>query len=66
MSSTFISNARLKLAKIKQKPSSTQRLNICYSRIICFFHPCHHPNIIGDISKKVQKAGASVLIKFYY
>ena len=49
ISNTFISNARLKLAKIKYKLSSTLRLNFHFLKIIRFFHP----KILGDIQKNV-------------
>ena len=56
----FISNARLKLAKIQQKLSNTLRLNFCYLKIICFLHPRYHPKVIGDILKNVQKPSISI------
>ena len=65
ISNTFISNARLKLEKNKQKLSNTLRLNIHNLKIIRFFHPCYHPKIIGDIPKNVQKTSASVLMTLY-
>ena len=37
ISHTFVSEIRPKLAKIKQKLSSTMRLNFFYWKIICFF-----------------------------
>ena len=50
ISNTFISNARLKLAKkIKQKLSNTLRLNFLYLKIIRFLHPRYQPKIIEDI-----------------
>ena len=52
ISNTFLSNARLKLAKIKQKLSNTLKLNFSYLKIIRFLHP---PKIIGDFLKNVQK-----------
>ena len=59
---TFISNVGLKLAKIKQKLSNTQRLDFLYLKIIHFFN---QPKIIGDILKNVQKTSASVLMTLY-
>ena len=56
ISKTFISEARLKLAKkIKHKLSNTLRLNFCYLKITYFLHLHYHPNIIGDILKKCAK-----------
>ena len=46
---TFISNARLKLAKIKQKLSNTPKL-----KIIRLLYPRYHPKIIRDILKNVE------------
>ena len=62
---TFISNVGLKLAKIKQKLSNTQRLDFLYLKIIHFFNPSYQPKIIGDILKNVQKTSASVLMTLY-
>ena len=57
---TFISNARLKLlknqAKAKQHPVAERLLFENYS----LFHPCYHPNIIGDIFKNIQKISTFV------
>ena len=61
----FISKARPKLGKFKQKLSNTLRLNFRYLKIIRFLHPCYHPKIIGDILKNVQKISASVLMTLY-
>ena len=52
ISNTFISNARLKLAKIKQMLSNTLGLNFRFLKIIHIFHPCYHPEIIGCILNK--------------
>ena len=49
ISNTFISNVRLKVAKIKQNLSNTLRLNFCYLKMIFFLHPHYHPKIIGVI-----------------
>ena len=48
--------------KIKQKLSSTLRLNIHYLKAIHFLHPRYHPKVIADILKNIQKASASVLM----
>ena len=58
-SNTFISNASWNWRKIKQKLSSTLRLNFCYLKIICFVHPRYHSKLIGDIIKNVQKLSTS-------
>ena len=51
ISNTFISNARLEMAKnqakAKQQPETKP--------LLCFLHPCYHPNIIGDTLKNVVK-----------
>ena len=52
INNTFITNARLKLAKNKQKLSNTLRMNFCYLKNIHIFHPRHHPKIIGRTLKK--------------
>ena len=65
ISNTFISNAQLKLAKIKQKLSNTLRINFHYLTIICFLHLRYHPEIIGDILITVQMPIASVLMRLY-
>ena len=54
INSTFVSNARLKLAKIKQKVSNTLRLNFCFLKIARFLHPSYHSkrDILGGILKK--------------
>ena len=51
INNTFISNARLKLAKIKQMLSKNLRLNFSYLKIIHILHPRYHPKIIGQILK---------------
>ena len=43
INNTFISNARLKLKKIKQILSGTLRLNFCYLKIIHTLHVRYHP-----------------------
>ena len=55
VSNTFISNARLKLAEIKQKLGNTLKLNLCYLKIIRSPHPRYHPKTIGDILKMYKK-----------
>ena len=52
---TFISKARLKLAKNQAKAKQQPRLNFSYLKIIHFFHPCHHQKLIWDILKKCIK-----------
>ena len=55
ISNTFTSNARLKLAKIKQMLSNTLRLNFYYLKIVHILHPRYYPKIIGHILKNKQK-----------
>ena len=57
---TKVSSARLKLAKNQAKAMNTLKVNICYSKIIRFFHLHYQPKIIGDILKTVQKTSTSV------
>ena len=64
ISNTFISNARLKLAKIKQKLSNTLRLNFRYLKIFRFLY-LPYPKIIEDNLQTVQKPSAPVLMKLY-
>ena len=54
ISNTFISNARLKLAK-NQSNVVKQRLNFCFLKIIHILHPRYHPKIMGHILKNKQK-----------
>ena len=54
----------LKLAKNKQKLSSTLRLNFRYFHVICFLHPLCHLKMIEDILKTVQETSESVLMTF--
>ena len=56
ISNTFISNARLKLAKkVKQILSNTLRLNFWYLEVLGIFHPRYHPKIKGHILKNSQR-----------
>ena len=55
ISNSFISNARLKLAKTKQMISNDLRLSFCYLKIIHILHPRYHPKIIVHILKNKQK-----------
>ena len=52
---TFISKARLKLAKNKQMLKNTLRLNLCYLKILHILHSRCPPTIIGHILKNKQK-----------
>ena len=54
-SNTFMSNARLKLAKNQANIRNTLRLNFCYLKIIHILHPRYHPKIIGHILKNKLK-----------
>ena len=50
----------------KQRRTETgkkSRKSFCYLKFICLIHPRHHPKIIGDILKNVQKT--SDLMRFY-
>ena len=67
ISNTFISKARLKLAKkITQMLCNTLRLEFCYLKIIYVLHPPHHPNILGHILKNEQKITVSAFMRLYY
>ena len=48
--------------KIRQKLSSTLRLNFRYLKIVCYLHLRYHPEIIDDILKTIQKTTATVLM----
>ena len=72
ISHTFVSEIRPKLAKIKQKLSSTMRLNFFYWKIICFLHPRFYHNFSGYwgknntvYPKKSAKTSVSVLMRLY-
>ena len=57
ISNTFISNARLQLAKqIKQMLNNTLRLYFCYLKIIHILHQRYHPKVIEHILKNKQKS----------
>ena len=53
---TFISKARLKLAKNQANASNTLRLNFSYLTIIHILHRHNHPKIIAHILKNKQKS----------
>ena len=61
LSKTFISNARLRLAKIKQVLRNTPTLDFHYLKIALILHPHYHPKIVEEILENVQKASTSVL-----
>ena len=50
-SNTFISNARLKLAKSQANAVQHPRLNFCYLKVIQILHQYYHPKVIGHILK---------------
>ena len=54
LSNTFISNARLKLARIqanaKQHPEAD-----CHLKIIHILHPRYHPKMVGQVLKNKKK-----------
>ena len=55
ISNTFISNARLKLAKkVKQVLDNTLRLKFWYLKILGILFPRYHPKIIEHILKNSQ------------
>ena len=53
---TFISNDTLKLAKIKQKLSSTLKLNCRYLKIVHFLHPRLSSRDFDAFGKRSQKS----------
>ena len=55
ISNTFISNARLKLAKNQAKAKQHLETELLLFGNIRFLHPCYHPKIIGDILKECTK-----------
>ena len=55
ISNTFISNARLKLAKNQTKAKQHSEAELSLFEIIGFLHPRYHPKIIGYILKKCKK-----------
>ena len=65
ISNTFISNARLKLAKNQAKAKQRPEAEILLFKIIRFLHPCYHSKITGDVPKNKQKTSVSVLMRLY-
>ena len=59
VSNTFISNARLKLAKYQVKAKQHPEAEYLLFENICF-HPCYHPKIIRDILRNEQKTSSFV------
>ena len=59
---TFISNARLKLAKNHAKAKKHAELWLFENYSLS--HPLYHPKIIGDFLKNIQKTNASVLMAY--
>ena len=55
LANTFISNAKMKLAKNKTNAEHTLRLNCSQLIIIQILHPRYHPEIINHILKTKQK-----------
>ena len=54
ISNTFISNAKLKLAKkVKQILSNTLKLNFWYLEVIGILHPRYHPKIKGHTMRLI-------------
>ena len=60
ISNTFISNARLKLAKNQAKAKPHLEAELLLFEIIGFSYGLYHPKLIGDIIKNV-----SVLMRLY-
>ena len=57
---TFISNARLKLAKKQAKAKATPEVEFYHLKIIYSFHPCYHPKMLRDIQKDVHEIRTSI------
>ena len=56
ISNTFISNARLKLAKKQANAKQHPEAELCgYLTIVHILHPLYHPKIIGHTLKDKQK-----------
>ena len=49
--------------KSKQKLTNILRLNICFLNVIHFLQASHHPKIVEDILKNIQKTSASLLMR---
>ena len=49
ISNTFISNARLKLAKDQENAKHTLRLGFSYLKIMHILQPRYHPKIIRNV-----------------
>ena len=60
ISNTFISNPRLKLAKIKQMLSNTLWLNFCYLKIIHILYPRYHPKVMDIFYKIIKRTSICV------
>ena len=65
ISNTFISNARLKLAKSQAKAKHHHEVELSLLENFSLLHPRYYPKILGDILKYVQIPNASVLIRLY-
>ena len=64
ISNTFISNARLTLAKkIDQILSNALKLNFCFLEIIHILHPRYHLKIIGHVLKNKGKIKCAFIHK---
>ena len=65
ISNTFISNARLKLAKIQAKAKQHPEAELLVFENYSLFHLGYHPKIMGDVLKNVLKTSVSVLIRLF-
>ena len=64
VSSTLISNSRLKLAKNQAKAEQHPETEFLLCEIT-FFHPRYHSKIKGDFLKNMEKTTVSVLMRLY-
>ena len=55
ISSTFINNVRLKLAKKLESAKQHPEAEFCYLKNIYILYPSYHPKIMGHILKNKQK-----------
>ena len=65
ISNTFISNARLKLAKAYGKAKHQHQVELSLLENVSLLYPRYYPKMLRDILKYVQIPNASVLIKLY-
>ena len=65
ISNTFISNAKLKLAKNQFESKSKNTKQHPEAERIHIFHQRHHPKIIEYIQKTRKKTSVSVFMRLY-